>query len=46
LARLTTSLTKEPSNFEEAIDCDNKDDKKAWKEAIEKELNEMIKRGV
>jgi hypothetical protein len=31
LALLTTSLTKEPSNFEEAISCENKDDQKAWK---------------
>jgi hypothetical protein len=37
LALLTTSFTKEPSSFEEAINCENKDDQKAWKEAIEKE---------
>jgi hypothetical protein len=46
LALLTTSFTKELSSFEEAINCENKDDQKAWKKAIEKELNEMIKRGV
>jgi hypothetical protein len=46
LALLTTSLTKEPSSFEEAINCQSKDDQKTWKEAIEKELNEMTKRGV
>jgi hypothetical protein len=46
LALLTTSLSKEPSSFEEAINCENKDDQKACKEAIEKELNEMTKRGV
>jgi predicted transcriptional regulator len=46
LALLTTSFTKEPSSFEEAIDCENKDVQKAWKEAIEKELNKMTKRGV
>jgi hypothetical protein len=44
LALLTTSLSKEPSSFEEAINCENKDDQKAWKEAIEKEINEMTKR--
>jgi hypothetical protein len=43
---LTTSFTKEPSSFEEAIKCENKDGQKAWKEAIEKELNEMTKREV
>jgi hypothetical protein len=46
LALITTSLTKEPSSFEEAINCENKDDQEAWKEAIEKELNKMTKRGV
>jgi hypothetical protein len=46
LALLTTSLSKEPSSFEEAINCGNKDDQKAWKESIEKELNKMTKRGV
>jgi hypothetical protein len=28
LALLTTSFTKEPSSFEEAINCENKDDQK------------------
>jgi hypothetical protein len=46
LALLTTTFTKEPSSFEEAINCENKDDQKARKEAIEKDLNEMTKRGV
>jgi hypothetical protein len=46
LALLTTSFTKEPSNFEESVNCENKDDQKAWKEAIEKESNEMTKGGV
>jgi hypothetical protein len=46
LALLTTSFINEPSSFEEAVNCENKDDQKAWKEAIEKELNEMTKGGV
>jgi hypothetical protein len=46
LSLLTTSFTKEPLSFEEAINCENKDDQKAWKEAIERELNEMTKRRV
>jgi hypothetical protein len=29
MALLTTSFTKEPSSFEEAINCENKDDQKA-----------------
>jgi hypothetical protein len=45
-ALLTTSFTKEPSSFEEAINYENKDDQEAWKEAIKKELNKMTKRGV
>jgi hypothetical protein len=46
LALLTTSFTKEHSSFEEAINCENQDDQKAWKEATEKELNEMTKKRV
>ena len=46
LALLTTNLMKEPSSFEEAINCKRKEDQDAWKEAINKELNEMTKRGV
>jgi hypothetical protein len=45
LALLTTSFTKEPSSFEEVINCESKDDQKAWKEAMKKELHEMTKRG-
>jgi hypothetical protein len=29
-----------------SLNCESKDDQKAWKEAIKKELNEMTKRGV
>jgi hypothetical protein len=46
LALLTTSFNKEPSSFEEAINFENKDNQKAWREAIEKELNKMTMRGV
>jgi Reverse transcriptase (RNA-dependent DNA polymerase) len=46
LALFTTDFTKEPSSFEEAINCARKEDQDAWKEAINKELNEMTKRGV
>jgi hypothetical protein len=46
LALLTTSFTKEPSIFEQAINGENKDNQMAWKEPIEKELNETTKRGV
>ena len=46
LALLTTDFMKEPSSFEEAINCKRKEDQDAWKEAINKELNEMTKRGV
>jgi hypothetical protein len=46
LALFTTALIKEPSSFEEAINCERKEDQDAWKEAINKELNEMSKRGV
>jgi hypothetical protein len=46
LALLTTSFNKEPSSFEEAINFENNDNQKAWREAIEKELNKMTMRGV
>jgi hypothetical protein len=38
LALLTPSLTKEPLCFEEAINCENKDDQNAWKEEIKRSL--------
>ncbi len=46
LALFTTAFIKEPSSFEEAINCERKEDQDAWKEAIDKELTEMSKRGV
>jgi hypothetical protein len=46
LALFTTAFVKEPSSFEEAINCEKKEDQDAWKIAIDKELSEMTKRGV
>jgi hypothetical protein len=46
LARFTTNFIKEPSSFEEAINCEKKEDQDVWKEAIDKALNEMSKKGV
>ena len=40
------AFVKEPSTFEEAINCEKKEEQDAWKEAIDKELSEMTKRGV
>jgi Reverse transcriptase (RNA-dependent DNA polymerase) len=46
LALSTTNLVKEPSSCEEAINCERKEEQNACKEAIDKEMNEMTKRGV
>jgi Reverse transcriptase (RNA-dependent DNA polymerase)/gag-polypeptide of LTR copia-type/Zinc knuckle len=46
LALFTTAFIKEPSSFEEAVNCEKQEDQDAWKEAINKELKEMSKRGV
>jgi hypothetical protein len=45
LALFTKAFIKEPSSFEEAINCEKKEEG-AWKEALNKKLNEMSKRGV
>ena len=37
LALFTTAMTKEPTNYEEALNCEKKEDQIAWKEAIDKE---------
>ena len=46
LALFTAAMIKEPTNYEEALNVKKKEDQIAWKEAINKQLNEMIKRGV
>jgi hypothetical protein len=46
MALFTTPLMKEPTNYEEALNCKEKEDQIAWKEGIDKEINEMTKRGV
>jgi hypothetical protein len=44
MALFTTAFINEPSSFEEAINCEKKDDQDTWKEVIDKELNELTKR--
>ena len=39
-------MIKEPTNYEESLNCEKKEYQIAWKEAINKELKEMTKRGV
>jgi hypothetical protein len=42
----STEIIKEPTTYEEAINCEQKEDHIKWKNAINKELKEMEKRGV
>jgi FtsZ-interacting cell division protein YlmF len=46
LSLLSTVVIKEPTTYEEAINCEQKEDQIKWKSAINKELKEMEKRGV
>jgi hypothetical protein len=46
LALFSTVMIKEPTTYEEAINCEQKEDQIKWKSAINKELKEMEKRGV
>jgi hypothetical protein len=41
-----TEIIKEPTTYEESINCDQKEDQIKWKSEINKELKEMEKRGV
>ena len=43
LALCTTAMIKEPTNYEESLNCEKKEYQIAWKEAINKELNEVTK---
>jgi hypothetical protein len=46
LALFTTVFIKEPSSFEVAINCEKREYQDALKEAIDKELSDISKRGV
>jgi hypothetical protein len=46
LALFSTEIIKEPTTYEEAINSEQKEDQIKWKDAINKELKEMEKRGV
>jgi hypothetical protein len=46
MALFTIAFIKEPSSLEGAIYCKRKGYQNAWKKAMDKELNEMTKRGV
>jgi hypothetical protein len=46
LALFSTVIIKEPTTYEEVINCEQKEDQIKWKSAIDKELKEMEKRGV
>jgi hypothetical protein len=46
LSLLSTVVIKEPTTYEKAINCEQKEDQIKWKSAINKELKEMEKRGV
>jgi hypothetical protein len=46
LALFSTVTVKEPTTYEEAITCEQKEDHFKWKSTINKELKEKEKRGV
>jgi hypothetical protein len=46
LALFSTFIIKVPTTYEEAINCEQKEDQIKWKSAIDKELKEMEKRAV
>jgi hypothetical protein len=46
LALFTKTFIKGASSFEEAINCEKKEGQDAWREAIDKKLSEISKRGV
>jgi hypothetical protein len=46
LALFSTVMIKEPTTYEEAINCEQKEDQIKWKSAINKELKDMEKIGV
>jgi hypothetical protein len=45
LALLSTEIIKEPTTYEKAINSEQKEDQIKWKNATDKELKEMEKRG-
>jgi hypothetical protein len=46
LALFSTVIIKKSTTYEEAINCEQKEDQIKWKNAINKELNKMEKKGV
>jgi ABC-type amino acid transport substrate-binding protein len=46
LALFSADFVKEPTTYEEAVNCERKKDQNRWKDAINKELKEIKKRGV
>jgi hypothetical protein len=41
LSLFSTGIIKEPTTYEEAINCEQKEDQNKWKGEIDKELKEM-----
>jgi hypothetical protein len=46
LALFSTVVIEEPKTYEEAINCEQKEDQIQWKSTVNKELKKMEKRGV
>jgi hypothetical protein len=46
LSLLTTATVNEPTAFDEAWNCEDKEHRKIWREAINKELSKMTKKEV
>jgi hypothetical protein len=46
LALFSADFDKEPTTYEEAVNCEQKEDQIKWKDAMDKELKEIAKSGV
>ena len=46
IALFSTNVIKEPTTFDEAWNCNDKSDQIKWREANNKELNEMKNKGI
>jgi hypothetical protein len=46
LSIFSTDIIKEPTTYEEAINCEKRENQIKWKSPIDKDLKEMEKRGV
>jgi hypothetical protein len=43
MALFSTAVIKQPTKYEEAMNCERKEDKIVWREVTAKELSSMVK---